>query len=191
MKKSFLLLVVFLGLGCSTTIPIAADNTTLPSAQMFGPGRAPIPPRPPGFRNTAAVGVPSPFSDNVFTLKVKNSVAVYGEKPLIMTALWVAGVKKPLRTYDHMALVPYVPYGTDVYVGLPPCHMLDGSGECNVRVVAQLASWRYGPAGQIIPANNVTCVERTVSALNGEAVLDWNRRMSGQVTCPGQAVAKK
>lgn len=201
--KTVALAIIVMSAGCAVSATATSDEDLIgrmmhrqPSPAMYGYGRAPIPARPPVVQFSSALGPPAPFSDNVFHLEVVNNVAVYGEKDLILTRLWVGGVEKPLlkfvKIFDHVFPVRYLDYRVHDQVNLPPCYQLDGSGQCQVRVVAQASSWRYGPNGIKIPSANVVCIERTVSALEGVADLSWNWRInSSTVTCPEQGVAMK
>ena len=193
--NSFMLAIVIMMMSGCALVPVQqASVPRRPSHEMFGPGRAPIPPRPPVPLYGGQMGVQAPFSDNIFSITVKNSVMFMGQKPLIITRLWVAGVETPImhevRMYDHVFPVRFIPLGGIKEVSMPPCQMLDGSGECKVRVVAQAASWHYDLAGHIVPSNNVACIEDTIRVGETE-VLDWNHRMMSVVACPEQGMAAK
>lgn len=196
--KSFFILLAFAVSGCAVSGTATQQDLIGqmvqpdPDPAPFGQGRAPIPPRPPVANFSGAMGPAAPFSDNVMRLEVINLVKLYGQKDLLITKIWVAGVEKPIlknmKMHDHVFPVRHIEYGDSIMINLPPCHLLDGSGECQARVVAQAASWRYDQVARKTPSNNITCIEMTVSVLEGVARLDWNHRISSNtVTCPGSS----
>ena len=192
-----LLILVMAGCGVQYAGVSQGEHNTDLIDQLFG--TVPVMPRVPVRRGNAALGVRAPFSDNVFTFEVMNQVQMYGQKPLIITELWVAGTRVPAvpmtketGIFDNVFRVPFLRFGQSTYVNLPPCQMLDGSDECKVRVVAQAASWRYDLAGHKVRGPNVRCIEMVVDALGGIARLDWSHVMADKtITCPGQAMASR
>jgi len=192
-----LVIVISTLAGCAV-VPVQqpAPMRPRPDMAMFGRGRAPIPPRPPVRMGQAALGVPAPFANSARTLEIKNRVLIEGDNdsPGIIKEMWVAGINKPLThfaesivVWDHLRPVPWLVYNDSIFVSLPPCQFLDGSPRCQVRIVAQVASWQYDMAGRQIPDGNESCVTVTVSARARYTELLWNNSMKGQVACPEEA----
>ena len=184
----------------STPVPIGPSAMARPTADynMFGPGRMPIPARPPVPNYVGNPGPLAPFADIIGYVTINNMVKYFGEKPLIVTRLWVGGVEAPLtktvamhsaKMYDHVFVVHFLPFWGVTRVGVPACQFLDGSGECKVRVVAQAASWRFDLQGHQVASQNVACIEETVTAGIETAVLDWQHKLPSMIACPEQGVA--
>ena len=154
----------------------------------------PIPPRPPEPFYGSQAGVQAPFTNNINNITVNNTVLFKGRKPLVITRLWVAGFEVPVlhtvRMHDHVFTVPFLRFGGDQVVALPPSQYLDGSGEGKVEVIAQAASWMLDPMGRTIPSDNVACIDDIIGVGEKE-VLDWSHHMIDIITCPEASMAIK
>jgi len=194
--NSFVFALVMATMAGCALVPVQEPMPMRASSEaMFGPGRMPIPGRPPTPDYVGALGPLAPLRDNIHYVTIKNDVRFMGRQPLIVTRYWVAGIEKPIpmhfiRIFDHVFPVRFLLIRETDDTGLPPCQFLDGSGECKVRIVAQVASWRYMPSGLIVPSDNVACIEDTVGMGETE-VLDWSHKMETVIVCPEQGVAAK
>jgi len=186
-----LTILVAMSSGCLvTTQQQAATQMT----ESYPFRNTPIPPRPPEPFYGSQAGVQAPFTNNVNNITVNNSVLFRGQKPLVITRLWVSGVEVPIlhsvRMHDHVFTIAFLQLGGDQVVALPPSQFLDGSGEGKVRVVAQAASWMLDPMGRTIPSDNIVCIDDMIRVGEKE-VLDWSHRMIGIITCPESSMAIK
>ncbi len=172
-----------------------------------------VPPNPPMMVGSARRGPgipPMALASNYLRLKNDVLVRAFGGRwtPGVITKVWIGPTPvniamlkqqgKPVfgrpavAMYDGVAQMPYLMYGEEILIPLPPCAQLDGAinedgmPACEVRVTYQVANPFLDPLGQVLPnpAAPSACRVKDVNVRLGVAIADRNDRPLGQ-SCPG------